>query len=131
MYMKAALVLGAVMASPFMFYFIWSFVAAGLVSARAAVRAHLSAVQHHSISWPARRWRFSSCSSMCLEFLLWFYEWMDIDPELRISDWLSFVLFLPLGFGISFQLPLVMLFLERIGIFTWPRTSATGGLPCW
>jgi sec-independent protein translocase protein TatC len=30
---------------------------------------------------------------------------------------LSFVLFLPLGFGVSFQLPLVMLFLERIGIF--------------
>jgi sec-independent protein translocase protein TatC len=25
---------------------------------------------------------------------------------------------LPLGFGISFQLPLVMLFLERIGVFT-------------
>jgi sec-independent protein translocase protein TatC len=28
------------------------------------------------------------------------------------------VLLLPLGFGISFQLPLVMLFLERIGVFT-------------
>jgi len=36
----------------------------------------------------------------------------------RISEWLSFVLILPLGFGIGFQLPLVMLFLERIGIFT-------------
>jgi sec-independent protein translocase protein TatC len=31
---------------------------------------------------------------------------------------LSFVMILPLGFGISFQLPLVMLFLERIGIVT-------------
>jgi sec-independent protein translocase protein TatC len=28
------------------------------------------------------------------------------------------VLILPVGFGIGFQLPLVMLFLERIGIFT-------------
>ena len=27
------------------------------------------------------------------------------------------MLLLPLGFGISFQLPLVMLFLERIGVF--------------
>jgi sec-independent protein translocase protein TatC len=43
---------------------------------------------------------------------------MGIDPDPRITDWLTFVLFLPLGFGISFQLPLVMLFLERIGIFT-------------
>jgi sec-independent protein translocase protein TatC len=31
---------------------------------------------------------------------------------------LTFVLMLPLGFGIAFQLPLVMLFLERIGILT-------------
>ena len=29
-----------------------------------------------------------------------------------------FVLFLPIGFGIAFQLPLVMLMLQRIGIFT-------------
>ena len=37
---------------------------------------------------------------------------------MRINDWLSFVLFLPLGFGIAFQLPLVMLFMNRIGLFT-------------
>ena len=29
---------------------------------------------------------------------------------------MGFVLILPIGFGIGFQLPLVMLFLERIGI---------------
>ena len=28
------------------------------------------------------------------------------------------MLLLPVGFGIGFQLPLVMLFLERIGVFT-------------
>jgi sec-independent protein translocase protein TatC len=53
-----------------------------------------------------------------LAFLFTFYQWMGIDPDPRITDWLTFVLILPLGFGISFQLPLVMLFLERIGIFT-------------
>jgi sec-independent protein translocase protein TatC len=52
-----------------------------------------------------------------LEFLLSFYASMDIDPDQRITDWLSFVLLMPIAFGISFQLPLVMLFLERIGIF--------------
>ena len=41
-----------------------------------------------------------------------------IDPDPRISEWMSFVLLLPLGFGLSFQLPLIMLFMERIGIFT-------------
>jgi sec-independent protein translocase protein TatC len=52
-----------------------------------------------------------------LAFLFQFYDWMGIDPDPRITDWLTFVLILPLGFGISFQLPLVMLFLERIGVF--------------
>ncbi len=52
-----------------------------------------------------------------LKFLFFFNQVMGIDPDPRISEWLSFVLILPLGFGISFQLPLVMLFLERIGIF--------------
>jgi sec-independent protein translocase protein TatC len=51
---------------------------------------------------------------------------MQIDPDPRISEWLSFVLMLPLGFGISFQLPLVMLFLERIGVF-----DVTGYLQKW
>jgi sec-independent protein translocase protein TatC len=43
---------------------------------------------------------------------------MNIDPDPRISEWMSFVLMLPLGFGISFQLPLVMLLLHRIGVMT-------------
>jgi len=53
-----------------------------------------------------------------LSFLFSFNAGMNIDPDPRISEWLSFVLFLPIGFGIAFQLPLVMLFLNRIGIFT-------------
>ncbi|MCA9206398.1 MAG: twin-arginine translocase subunit TatC, partial [Planctomycetales bacterium] len=53
-----------------------------------------------------------------LDFLFGFNRLMNIDPDPRISEWISFVLILPLGFGISFQLPLVMLFLNRIGIFS-------------
>ena len=53
-----------------------------------------------------------------LNFLLGFARMLDIAPDLRISEVISFVLFLPLGFGLAFQLPLVMLFLHRIGLFT-------------
>jgi sec-independent protein translocase protein TatC len=53
-----------------------------------------------------------------LQFLFSFNAAMGIDPDPRISEWLSFVIMMPLMFGISFQLPLVMLFLERIGVFT-------------
>jgi sec-independent protein translocase protein TatC len=52
-----------------------------------------------------------------LDYLLEFNEWLGLDPDPRISEWLGFVLILPIGFGLGFQLPLVMLFLERIGVF--------------
>jgi sec-independent protein translocase protein TatC len=53
-----------------------------------------------------------------LDFLFSFTRSMGIDPDLRISEVISFVLFLPLGFGVSFQLPLVMLLINRMGILS-------------
>jgi sec-independent protein translocase protein TatC len=116
-YMKAAIVLGIVMACPFVFYFIWQFVAAGLYPhEQRYVRVFLPFSVGLFIAGAALA--FFVVFRFVLAFLLSFYDWMGIDPDARISDWLTFVLVLPLGFGVSFQLPLVMLFLERIGIFT-------------
>jgi len=53
-----------------------------------------------------------------LSFLLEFNVWLGIKPTLRLVDWMSFATILPLVFGLCFQTPLVMLFLERIGVFT-------------
>ena len=52
-----------------------------------------------------------------LHFLLSFNAWLGVQPQIRLSEWISFAIILPLMFGISFQLPMVMLFLERISIF--------------
>src|SRR6516162_577398 len=46
-----------------------------------------------------------------------FNDWLGYEPELRLSDWLGFALLMPLVFGLAFQTPLVMVFLERIGLF--------------
>ena len=53
-----------------------------------------------------------------LSFLLEFNVWLGIEPTLRLADWMSFATILPLVFGLCFQTPLIMLFLERIGVFT-------------
>jgi sec-independent protein translocase protein TatC len=50
-----------------------------------------------------------------LDFLFGYNREMNIAPEMRVSSIISFVLLLPLGFGVSFQLPLVMFFLNRLG----------------
>ncbi len=51
-----------------------------------------------------------------LDFLFTFNKGMNADFDPRIGEWLGFVLILPIGFGLSFQLPLVMLFVNRIGL---------------
>src|SRR5207244_3911939 len=53
-----------------------------------------------------------------LNFFFGFSDWLGQEQRPRIGEWLSFVLMLPLAFGISFQLPLIMLFMERIGMVT-------------
>jgi sec-independent protein translocase protein TatC len=51
-----------------------------------------------------------------LDFLFTFNKGMNADFDPRIGEWLGFVLILPIGFGLGFQLPLVMLFVNRIGL---------------
>ncbi len=116
-YLKASLVVGIIISSPFAFYFIWSFIAAGLyphekryvyVFAPFSLMLFLSgaALAYFFVFGPV------------LNFLFDFNRSLGLEVDLRISEWLSFVLLLPLGFGVSFQLPLVMLFLERLGILS-------------
>jgi len=114
-WMKAGFVVGMVISSPYVFLQIWNFVAAGLYH-------HEKKYVH--IYLPFSLVLFLAGASMAfffvfkyvLQFLFGFNAAMQIDPDPRISEWLGFVLLLPLGFGAAFQLPLVMLFLHRIGI---------------
>jgi sec-independent protein translocase protein TatC len=116
-YMKAALVLGAFLSSPLVFYFMWHFVAAGLYPHEQKY-VHIFLPFSLGLFLAGAALAFFVVFRYVLGFLLWFYQIMGIDPDPRITDWLTFVMILPLGFGISFQLPLVMLFLERIGVFS-------------
>ncbi len=116
-WMKAALVAGAIIASPYIFLQIWNFVAAGL---------YPHEKQYVYLYLPFSMVLFFAGAGLCfffvipqvLDFLLTFNRTLNIDPDPRISEWVGFALFLPLGFGLSFQLPMVMLLLNRIGIFS-------------
>jgi sec-independent protein translocase protein TatC len=116
-YIKASLLVGLLLGSPWIFYQIWSFVAAGLYPhERRYVQMYLPFSLGLFLFGAALA--FFVVFQPVLDFLLRFNRSLGIDPEPRINEWLSFVMILPVGFGIGFQLPLVMLFLERIGVFT-------------
>ncbi|HYW78436.1 MAG TPA: twin-arginine translocase subunit TatC [Thermoguttaceae bacterium] len=115
-FIKAALLVGAILASPWIFYQIWAFVAAGLYPHEKKY-IHFFLPISLGLFLAGAALAFFFVFEPVLNFLFSFNDWLKIDPDPRISEWLGFVLILPLGFGVSFQLPLVMLFLERIGIF--------------
>ena len=115
-WMKAGLMLGAMLASPMIFWHIWAFIAAGLYShERRYVYTYLPLSL--LLFWGGVLLAFYGVLALVLNFFLTFNAAMNVDPTPRLSDYVSFVLIMPLGFGIAFQLPLVMLLLERIGIF--------------
>ena len=116
-YLKAAMLTGVVLAAPWIFYNIWNFVAAGLYpheKNQVFIYLPISLV----LFFAGAALAFGFVFQPVLNFLFQFNQGLNAEFDPRIGEWLSFVLILPLGFGISFQLPLVMLFINRIGLVT-------------
>jgi sec-independent protein translocase protein TatC len=114
-YLKAAMLTGVIFASPMIFREIWGFVAAGLYPHERRY-VHIFLPFSLGLFLAGVLMAFFIAFPPVLKFLLGFNQFLGISPEPRIEEWLSFVLFLPLAFGIGFQLPLVMLFVNRIGL---------------
>jgi sec-independent protein translocase protein TatC len=116
-WLKAGFALGFVIASPGIFYSLWTFIAAGLYPhERRYVYIFLPLAVGLFLAGAALA--FFVIFQYVIDFLLKFNDSMGINAAPRLTDYMSFALFLPLGFGISFQLPLAMLALERLGIFS-------------
>ncbi len=115
-YMKASFLFGAVISAPFVFYFLWQFVAAGLYPHEKKY-IHLFLPVSVALFLSGAALAFFFVFPPVLGYFFWIAESLGVQMRPRLSEWLSFVLLLPLGFGIAFQLPLLMLFLERINVF--------------
>jgi sec-independent protein translocase protein TatC len=114
-YFLVSIYCGIVLSSPWLFYQLWMFISAGLYpNEKKYVYMYLplslglflgGVVLTELVVLP-----------LGVHYLLSFNEWLGVEPELRLSDWLNFAIIMPLIFGAAFQTPIVMLFLERMGI---------------
>ncbi|MCA9011233.1 MAG: twin-arginine translocase subunit TatC [Planctomycetaceae bacterium] len=114
-YMKVCFFAGLLLASPWVFYQLWLFIAAGLYPhERKYVHVYLpmsivlfvlGALSGYFYAFP-----------LMLDFLIGFNDWLGIGFTPRLSEYISMAMLMPLMFGVSFQLPMVMVFLERIGV---------------
>src|SRR5262245_15729769 len=114
-YFKVCALTGLVISSPWVFYQIWAFIAAGLYPhEKRGVHVYLP------VSLALFLIGVLFCEFLvipkAISALLWFNEWLGLEPDLRLNEWLTFAVLVPLVFGLSFQTPLVMLFLAKLGI---------------
>lgn len=116
-YFKVSILCGIVLASPMILYQFWAFIGAGLYPhEKRYVGVYI---------WPSIALFLGGvllCQFVVLpgavKALLKFNEFLGLDPDIRLSEWLGLALILPLVFGVSFQTPLVMVFLNRLGMFS-------------
>ncbi len=114
---KAGLVVAFLIASPGIFFHVWQFISAGLYPHERRY-VYFFLPTSLLLFWSGAALAFLVIFNMVIDFLLEFNASMGIGASPRLTDYMSFALMLPLGFGISFQLPLVMLVLERLGILS-------------
>ena len=116
-YFKVSIICGIVLSSPWLFFQFWAFVGAGLYPHE---RRYVYVFFGPSLVL------FVVGVLLCqfvvlpsaVKALLAFNSYLGFDPDIRLNEWLGLALILPLVFGLSFQTPLVMIFLNRIGMFT-------------
>ena len=114
-YFMVSIYCGIILSSPWLFWQAWQFIGAGL---------YPNEKKYVYMYLPLSLGLFLGGCALAefvvlplgVHYLLSFNEWLGVEPELRLSEWLSFAVMVPLIFGAAFQTPLVMLFLERMGI---------------
>lgn len=115
-YLKVSLIAGIVLASPWIFYQLWQFVAAGLYQHERKY-VYVYGTMSLVLFIVGAAFCFYAVFPFVLKFLLGFNATIGVTPQIRLSEWISFAVLMPLMFGISFQLPLVMRFLAAISLF--------------
>jgi sec-independent protein translocase protein TatC len=114
-YMKIALISGLIISSPWVFYQLWMFIAAGLYP-------HERRYVHMAVPFSAGLFIIGSLfflylvAPLSLKFFLSFGQFIDVTPSWTLQKYISFITMLMLIFGIGFQTPIAIYFLNRTGL---------------
>lgn len=122
--MKLAFFAGLVVSFPFLLYFILQFVLPGLHT------------HEKRVIWPAMAVGFGLFLSgvffayflVLPRALVFFYEWgldMGVENDWRIGDYISFATQFTLLFGLSFELPVVVMVFVKLGLLTFEMMHRT------
>lgn len=115
--LKVSLFAGLLAALPVILYEVWQFVAPGLLPNE---RGYLFPFLIFStlLFFAGMAFCYLFALPFALDFLIDYGRRSGITPQISISMYIDFNLKFLLGFGLVFELPLVMLFLARMGLMT-------------
>ena len=114
LYIKTALVGGAILASPFILYQLWLFISPGMyANEKRYVVPFMTATLSLFLAgaWFGYRWILPGA----LKVLIGDFG-KDFHPIITIEEYTGFFLAIILGLGITFELPIVIFFLSLFGI---------------
>ncbi len=121
MHLKISLVMGLILALPVILHQIWKFVAPGLLPKERKYVGPFVISATLLFLFGA-----SFCFLIVLPFAMGFlltYKTASMTPMLSVGSYVDFCLKFILAFGAVFELPIVIIFLTRMGIVT-PKTLA-------
>ena len=108
---------GLLISMPFIVYFIARFVFPGLTDREKTVVKRASGFAVGLFMFGVIL-GYVVCLPIALKMMMWFHEWIEVAAEWTVNDYIAFVVQMLLGFGLAFQLPVIVLVLGKLGIVT-------------
>jgi sec-independent protein translocase protein TatC len=119
-YMTISMVAGAILASPWIFYHVWQFIAAGLYPHERRY-VYLAAPFSAGLFLVGAALFVFCIAPWTLKYLVWFNKAvLKVDSNFTFTNYVSFVATMTLVFGLTFQTPIAIFFLHKVGILSVP-----------
>ncbi len=116
-YLKVSLYAGLILSSPWIFYQLWMFLAAGLYE-REKRYVHLAVPLSAGLFVGGASFFLLVVSKPILYFFIGVSKWLGVKPIITFSNHITFMTRFMVVFGLGFQTPVLVLLLGMIGVVT-------------
>ena len=114
-YLKVCIVFGLLFSSPWVIWQIWAFVSSGLYKKEKQF-AHTIAPASTILFIAGALFFMFVVAPLIMEFFVTFDKMLNVVSRWTLHHYVNMVLSLILIFGISFQMPIVIVFAEKVGL---------------